>query len=147
MFRERGQNAYRWLPALILLIALVAASIGAVTLKYVESNLIARTGKSLAFAATDLADRLDRVLYERFSDTVMLAQASVFRGRDVAAMTRRLNRYQQASPIYVWLGVLDARGGVIAATDVTSVGREWSAQPWVEAVRTSQLPVLLDWKE
>ena len=135
MPRQESRPLYAWLPAIILVLVLMTLAVGGVALHYVERHLIAATGESLALAAADIADKLDTVLFERYADTQVLAHLPVFRTRDVAAMTRRLNFYKDVYGYYLWLGVTDATGRIVAATDPASVGQDRSRRHWFRAVR------------
>ena len=135
MPRQESRPLYAWLPAIILVLVLMTVTVGGVALHYVEQHLIAATGESLALAAADIADKLDTVLFERYADTQVLAHLPVFRTRDVAAMTRRLNFYKDVYGYYLWLGVTDATGRIVAATDPASVGQDRSRRHWFRAVR------------
>ena len=135
MPRQESRPLYAWLPAIILVLVLMTLAVGGVALHYVEQHLIASTGESLALAAADIADKLDTVLFERYADTQVLAHLPVFRTRDVAAMTRRLNFYKDVYGYYLWLGVTDATGRIVAATDPASVGQDRSRRHWFRAVR------------
>ena len=135
MPRQESRPLYAWLPAIILVLVLMTVAVGGVALHYVERHLIASTGESLALAAADIADKLDTVLFERLADTQVLAHLPVFRTRDVAAMTRRLNFYKDVYGYYLWLGVTDATGRIVAATDPAGVGQDRSRRHWFRAVR------------
>ena len=135
MPRQESRPLYAWLPAIILVLVLMTVAVGGVALHYVEQHLIASTGESLALAAADIADKLDTVLFERYADTQVLAHLPVFRTRDVAAMTRRLNFYKDVYGYYLWLGVTDTTGRIVAATDPASVGQDRSRRHWFRAVR------------
>src|SRR5438309_11913406 len=87
MQTDLTRRSYGRLPILILLMTLVILIIGAVALHYVENRLVATTGESLALAAADIADMLDRSLFERYSDIPMMARAGLFQRRARAAMT------------------------------------------------------------
>ncbi|HZC67721.1 MAG TPA: ATP-binding protein [Nitrospirales bacterium] len=126
MQTDLSRRSYGRLPILILLMALVILIIGAVALHYVENRLVDTTGESLALAAADIADMLDRLLFERYSDIPMMARAQVFQGRNRAAMTDYLNWVLRNYQVYRWLGVLDASGRIIAATSPASVGKDLS---------------------
>src|SRR5437879_12460040 len=135
MPRGESRQLYAWLPVIILVLVLVTLAVGGVALHYVEHYLIAATGDSLALAAADLDDQSDTILFERYADTQVLAHSPVFRTRDVAAMTRHLNLNKEVYGYYLWLGVTDAKGRIVAATDPTSVGRDRSRSGWFRAVR------------
>jgi PAS domain S-box-containing protein len=132
---ETHGKLYARLPMGIVALAVLTLIIGNAALQHVEGRLMASAGESLALATADIANKLDLLLAERYGDIRMMAQAKVFRERDVAAITAHLNALQEAYPVYQWLGVTDARGRVIAATDPSSVGSDQSGQAWFRAVR------------
>ena len=43
-----------------------------------------------------------------------------------------------AYPYYLWIGVTNAGGQIVVATDPAMVGRDYSAQPWFQAVRNGR---------
>src|SRR5256885_895291 len=135
MPRQESRPLYAWLPVIILVLVLMTLAAGGVALHYVEQHLIAATGESLALAAADIADKLDIVLFERYGDIQTLVSSPVFRTRDVAAMTRHLNFLKEVYGYYLWLGVTDAGGRIVAATDPASVGQNRSRREWFRAVR------------
>src|SRR6266487_1590567 len=126
---------YAWLSILIVAMAIVALATGAMTLRYVKDHLIATMGKTLAVTAADIADKLDRTLYERYHHIQTLAHAPALERHDVAAISLYLDRVKKNYPIYQWLGVTNATGRIVAATDSRSVGRDWNGRPWFRAVR------------
>lgn len=135
MLRPRFRRQYGWLLALIVVMTTVALLVGAIAIRYVESSLVTTTGDALALAANDIADKLSRSFFERYGDTQVLAQTSVLKDGDPAAIAGHLAAIQNAYPIYAWLGVVDAMGRIVAATDRSSLGRDQSSQPWFQAVR------------
>jgi PAS domain S-box-containing protein len=133
--RPQARRPYSWLTPLIILVAVVALVIGTIAVHYVETQLVATTGESLALTSSDIADMLDRILFERYSDIQMLSQAGVFQGRDRTAMTEYFATLKKIYPVYLWLGATDANGRIIASTDPASVGRDRSGSEWYRAVR------------
>ncbi len=131
----QGRRPYAWLPVLIVVMTAAALAIGLVALHYVETRLVAMTGESLALGAAEIADKLDRLLFERYGDTQMVARAFSVQTHDPVAMTRYLAWMQTSYPVYIWLGVTDARGVVVAATDQASVGQDLSRRGWFRAAR------------
>ncbi|MER3423494.1 MAG: hypothetical protein C4293_09935 [Nitrospiraceae bacterium] len=69
------RTIYNWLPILILAITAVALITALATLHYFQRSLLQMAGESLALAASDLAQQLDRVLFERYGDVQMMARA------------------------------------------------------------------------
>ena len=135
MQTDLSRRSYRHLPILILLMTLVILIIGAVALHYVENRLVATTGESLALAAGDIADMLDRLLFERYSDIPMMCRAQAFQGRDTAAMTEYLDWMRKNYQVYRWLAVVNADGRIIAATNPASVGKDVSRTHLFRVVR------------
>jgi signal transduction histidine kinase/DNA-binding NarL/FixJ family response regulator len=98
----------------------------------------------LAQAAEQMAERLDRDMYERLRDVVLLASmdgiGSIMRAP--ATGRPRLDRLQQSFPNYAWVGLTDASGTVLAATGGLLEGQDASPRPWFKAAQSG--PVTLD---
>src|SRR5574341_854504 len=58
-------------------------------LQYVERRLVDATGEQLTLAAAEVSDKLDRLLFERYSDVQMMARAFSLRASD----SRYLSEY------------------------------------------------------
>ncbi len=129
------RRPYALLPAIIVVMVVLSLSIGAVALHYVEDRLVDYAGDGLLMAATDIADKLDRTLAERYGDVSMLARAFSPMAHDRARMTEYLTWMKNAYPLYQWMGVVDAQGRIVAATDPATVGRDRSDREWFQAVR------------
>ncbi|TAL11840.1 MAG: PAS domain S-box protein [Nitrospirae bacterium] len=132
--RVSPRRFYNWLPTLIIVMAILAVSIGALALAYVKNRLIATTGESLALAAADIADKLDRILYEHYRHIQAMAHVPVFQGRDQAAMASYLQQLKKDYPRYMWVGSTDKTGRIVASTDLGSVGKDWSGRRWFRNV-------------
>ena len=126
---------YAWLPGLILAVFVAIVTLGALGLQHIETRLVGTTGESLALAAADIADKLDRTLYERYGDIHIMAQNPLFQGRNTAAMSDYLHAVKRTLPIHLYLSVTDARGRVIAATNPASLGKDLSGGFDFRAVR------------
>ncbi len=133
--RPVQRRPYQWLPALILTMAIAVLIIGALGLHYIENRLVATMGETMALSASDIAGKLDFLFAELYGNTKMLAKVSVFRGQDRAAMTKYLQAVQEAHPVYLWLGVTDGRGFIVAATDPSAVGHDRSREVWFQTAR------------
>ncbi|MBI3603872.1 MAG: PAS domain S-box protein [Nitrospirae bacterium] len=134
---RRRRLPYAWLPVLVIVMTVAALAIGGLGLHYVESRLVAMTGESLSLAAAEIADKLDRFLFERYGDVQMMARAFSSQTHNGPYMAAYLAWMKKAYPVYIWLGVTDASGRVVAATDLASVGRDLSRREWFQAVRES----------
>jgi signal transduction histidine kinase len=117
--------------------AVLAVLAGAITLRIIEKRLVGATGESLALAASDIADDLDRMLFERDGDIHMLAQAAVFQGSNHAAMSAYLAEVRRNYRVYLRLAVTDRNGRIVAATNPDSIGQDRSGREWFHAVRAS----------
>jgi PAS domain S-box-containing protein len=144
MRQLQNRRPYTWLTPVIILVAVVVLAIGAIGIVFVETRLIATTGESLALAADDIADMLDRILYERYGDILVTSQAPVFQGRDRTAMSDYLAILKKTHPVYNWLGVTDAKGRIIASTNPPSVGKDRGGRVWFQAVRDRGSPYVQD---
>src|SRR3989441_12431645 len=118
---------YVWLPTLIVVMTVVAMVFLARGFYSFQANVIATTGESLALAASDIAEMVDRVLFERYSDVLIAAKAAAFQQRDLRTMTELLVSLKKIYPSYHGLGVYESTGHIITSTDTASVGQERSA--------------------
>nr|MBI3614259.1 PAS domain-containing protein [Nitrospirota bacterium] len=126
----------RRLLLLIVLISLLACAIAALGLRYVERRLVQAAGETLSLAAAEIADKVDRVLHERLGDVRIIASSPVLHSRDQAAMTQFLRDIRTVqAPYYLWLGVADAQGHILAATDPALVGQDRAETAWFRSVR------------
>ena len=141
---RKQHQPYRWLPLLIAAITAITLGIGAFALHRIETRMVATMGESLALLATDIADKLDHVLFERYADAHIMADVASAKMRDPAALTRYLNQAQERYLLYRWIGVTDANGRVIASTDPASVEQDHRTAAWFQAVRNGKTAHLLD---
>lgn len=134
---------YRWLPQLIILMNLVAFLAGVFILRNVEERLIAAAGEELTIAAAEVADKLDRLFLERYGDVQMMARAFALRSSD----SRYLGSYlgwvkKNYSPVYLWLGVTDGQGVMVASTDSSLQGQNFSRSDWFrQAYKTQRIMI------
>ena len=106
-----------WLViALSLVFALVAALwLGGMA----RTSLLAQHSRQLALSANQLAAELDQALGSRLQS---LRAAAAMLGADVGSDTPRarravLDELQSAYPEFTWIGLADAKGTVVAASD------------------------------
>ncbi len=126
---------YAWLTSLIVLITLLAFLIGGIALYFVEERMVGSAGESLSLAAAGMAGKVDWLLYERYGDIQMMARAFGNQKLDPQYVTDYLIRMRQSYPVYLWLGVTDRHGRIIAATDPRTVGQEEGHSTWFQTVR------------
>ncbi|MBI4401008.1 MAG: PAS domain S-box protein [Nitrospirae bacterium] len=134
-----GRRPYVWLPVLIIVMTVVAVAIGVLALHYIETRLVATTGESLALAAAEIADKLDRLLFERYGDAKMMARAFSIQAHDKADLTEYLTWMKKSYAVYLWLGVTDKHGRVVAATDQATVGQDLGRRLFFQYVQEGGL--------
>lgn len=129
---------YSWLQALIVVMTVVTLVIGGITLHYIESRMVATAGETLAHTATEVSDKLDRFLFERYGDVLMMA--GEFRGQpnDRKFQSAYIARMKTLYPDYLWIGATNERGHIVVASDPATVGLDYSAHPSFQAVRSGR---------
>ncbi len=119
------------LIGLISLMTLVAGWFGAITLKH---KLIATSGEMMALMAADIATQLDLILVEHYRDIQFLANIDpLTRQRDSRAAL--LRTFKRTHSSYAWIGVTDATGRVVEATNPATIGHDGHAEPWYLATK------------
>lgn len=86
-------------------------------------------GANLSELAQQTASRLDRSMFERYREVLLLAERL---GGDAESQLARheIEALQQSYPHYAWIGVTDAAGLVHTATRGMLEGVDVSARPW-----------------
>lgn len=132
----RESNRYAWLPGLIIAKAGVLAFAICLVLSTVEDRLITQAGRDLERAASEVAEKLDLLLFERYGDIQFLGEAlaEIRDTKQGGEWTRLLKKAHQAYPMYAWMGALDADGRVVAATDFTTVGLDLGSKAWFRSL-------------
>jgi two-component system, cell cycle sensor histidine kinase and response regulator CckA len=130
---------YRWLPYLLVVMTVFALLAGIVLIRFVEQRFVGVTGGELTLAAVEVAEKLDRMLFERRGDVLMMARAFSSRTSDPKYLSEYLGLMQKEySPVYLSLAVLDVQGTVVAATEASLVGRNYGRAASFTAVRATQ---------
>ncbi|WP_447985560.1 ATP-binding protein [Nitrospira sp. Nam74] len=121
------RSPYSYLSLLIVMIILAGVLMGIGVFKYLESQLVTTTGQALALTAVNLGEAAEATLKERYGDIQTMEKSVLRLWPDSKAMSEYLQAVRQAHPIYIWLGVTNERGEVIAATDAQSYGMKIDA--------------------
>lgn len=130
---------YRWLPYLIAAMTLFALAAGARLVEFVESRLVVAAGEELTLAAAEVAEKTDRMLFERQGDALMIARAFSLRASDPKYFTDYLAWMKMAySPVYLWLAVTDREGRIVAATEPSLVGHDERQASWFTTARATR---------
>ncbi len=138
--RPLDAQRYRWLPRLIILMNLVALVAGIFLLRNVEQRLVAAAGEELTIAAAEISDKLDRLLFERYGDANMMAHAFALRSSDQSYLSSYVAWMKSSyAPMYLWLGVMNGQGIMVAATDPSLRGRDHSRASWFQRARNQKM--------
>ncbi|MFC5357868.1 diguanylate cyclase domain-containing protein [Azospirillum himalayense] len=129
MARERGLRTTVALTGAVLVLGVsvvLAALTGLRSRERIESEI----GHSLAEAAHNMADRLDRSMWSRASEIGMLAKLGITPAMDDPVRLRwLLEQFQGFFPTVSWMGVTDTKGKVLAATGGLLDGVDISKRP------------------
>lgn len=129
MARERGLRTTVALTGAVLVLGVsvvLAALTGLRSRERIESEI----GHSLAEAAHNMADRLDRSMWSRASEIGMLAKLGITPAIDDPVRLRwLLEQFQEFFPTVSWMGVTNTKGKVLAATGGLLDGVDISKRP------------------
>jgi hypothetical protein len=94
-------------------------------------------GAQFETLAFQLSDKLDRVIYERYRTLQIGANLSALRNENVPVAERHdaLSALQESSTDIAWIGLADASGQVVAATNGVFERTDVSARPWFLGAR------------
>lgn len=126
-----------WVPALVAVLVLGAAVVASEFI--VGRELQRRAGLRVQQTAALYADQISRVLARRAAELELLTRTAVVQavGRaagtpgaaDLAALRAELDRVKASSASFVWVGVTDLQGRVLAATDGLLEGQSIADRP------------------
>ncbi|MBD2101635.1 cache domain-containing protein [Leptolyngbya sp. FACHB-261] len=97
----------------------------------------ASIGRSLSELAYQMADKLDRGMFERYRDIQILATLDPVRASGYAPATRcaLLEKLQLTYPDYAWIGLTNPQGIVLASTGTLMEGQNVSKRPWFSGAK------------
>ncbi|BAY47480.1 multi-sensor signal transduction histidine kinase [Scytonema sp. HK-05] len=88
-------------------------------------------GQSLAQIAYQMADKLDRGMFERYRDIQIISALDIIRNPDSVSQQRTLlEKLQSTYTDYAWIGLTDNKGIVQASTRKLLEGKDVSQRPW-----------------
>jgi len=118
---------YRWLPYLLIGMTFLAIPAGIALMRFVEHRFVEVAGGELKLAATEVAEKLDRMLFERRGDLIMLARVVSSRLSDQKFLSGYLKWLKATyTPVYQSFAVTDVQGTIVASTEPSLVGRDYS---------------------
>ena len=104
------------LPLALLLSFAVAVGVVFYSTASMRAVLVEERGADLARTAARAADRIDRVLFERFGEIQLFANDRVLLESKPDAKKQRLLQFKKMYWPYSWIGVTDATGRIVAST-------------------------------
>ena len=135
----REPRRYRWLPYLLIGVTLLAIPAGIALIRFVEHRFVEVAGEELKLAAAEVAEKLDRMLFERQGDALMMARTISLRPSDHKYLSEYLKWMKTTYvPAYQSLAVTDVQGTVVAATEPSLVGRDYSRAASFIAARATR---------
>ena len=108
---------YSWLRTLMVVMTVVTLATGAIALHYIETRMITVSGKSLALTVAEVSDKLDRCLFERYGDVMMMAGTFSAQPHDRKFQSAYIARAKISYRDYLWIGVTNVRGQIVTVTD------------------------------
>lgn len=117
----------------LALVLLLSASAGNSLHTQIERQL----GPSFETLAFQVADKLDRTVYERTRQLQFTAGLAPFRTAAAPLAERQsvVESLHDASPDYAWVGFADAKGDILAASQNLFVGEKATGAPWYRGGR------------
>ena len=134
---------YWWLPYLLIATTLFMVLAGIGLIRFVEDRFVDEAGGELKLAAMEVAEKLDRTLFERYGDVLTMARISSLRTSDPKYLSEYLKWMKTTyAPVYLSIAVMDAQGTVVAATEPSLVGRDQSrTASFITARETRRLDI------
>lgn len=109
---------------------LVIVTIGSIFSKKSFIAVETEIGHSLEGTAAQAADKLDRFMYSRSGEMNLLGNMSSLNDKfNPADIQILLDQLQNSFPTFSWVGYMDPKGNVLAATDGVLLGKNLSERP------------------
>lgn len=119
-----------WVVGIITIVITTAFSF--FVAKKSKQELEQSIGYSLAERSVHLADKLDKGMFERVREIQTMTKWPALTDKSTSASNKRqiLQQMKKTHPVHAWIGLTDAHGKVIAATDGLLEGVDVSTRPW-----------------
>jgi hypothetical protein len=129
----RGRAALLVGTGIVAFTLLISWITGTVYRRALE-NQLANAFETLAF---QVGDKLDRAVYERYRTLQHASSLAVIRdpASPPAEQRRVLDLLQETFVEFAWIGLTDASGRVVAATNRLFEGTEMESRPWFRSAR------------
>ena len=120
-------------------VALVLSILISLLIGYTMHNQVAaNVGQSLSELAYQMADKLDRGMFERYRDIQILTSLDLIQNPNSLAAAKRelLEKLQSTYSDYAWIGLTDTQGRVLVSTNRVLEGKDVRARPWFQNAQT-----------
>lgn len=104
----------------------------------IQQNLLSNSGESLALAATDIADKIDRLILERFEDIDFLAQSLDLQAQGPEHIIRTFQHLKTTHPSFLSLLLVDLHGKLVVSLPKIEMARDVTTLPGLKAIRNGQ---------
>lgn len=112
-----------------LLVAATALAVGYLVSSAVGDSLRDTIGTELAEMAYQMSDKLDREMASRMSEVELLTSLAALRSENLSEAQRLIDSLHITIPAFSWIGLLDPKGVVIAASNGVLLGTDISHRP------------------
>ncbi|MDA0737499.1 MAG: PDC sensor domain-containing protein [Nitrospirae bacterium] len=112
--------------------------IGSYGFHAIQRDLLANSGKSLALAATDIADKIDRWILERVEDIDFIAQSLAPESQDPETMTSILKNLQNSYPAVRSLSIVDPSGRRDSSLQDPQNNPQWEKLQGLTAIQSGR---------
>ena len=122
----------RWFLVFAAWAVVLTSLISVVLTQVATQQLKSQVGNNLGEVAFQMADKLDRGMFERYRDIQVAASLTsrLRLNRNPAEMKRLINNLQATYSDYAWIGLTDLEGTVIVSTGDLLLGEDVSSRPW-----------------
>ena len=131
------QRSFRTQLAVVmaLVVAALVLSLTAVLTAMMQVQIERDKGAALSAVGRSVTIALGKNIRDRIQQVQQLVEAQEVwdGGLDSATVQHALQRMKQARPVASWIGVADASGKVVTATDGMLQGRQVEERPWFAA--------------
>lgn len=116
--------------AFTVIVIMLTFILGSILSHRAESSLQKEIGQSLANIAYQMSDKLDNFMWSRQGEVEMLAATyTLAQNNEISAIQNLMGQLQTSFPSFSWVGYMNVKGDVLAATDGILVGANISERP------------------
>jgi PAS domain S-box-containing protein len=148
MFRLKVRASFttRLLVGSLIALLLLSIPVAIATHWFLKQNAIQNAGSQAQIQTGQIAQSIDRHLKQHLKDLVFAAELEQQVGGDsLSNLTPLIQLLEKNCPGYLWIGVTDTEGRVIAANDDLLVGKSVANRPWFQ--EGMKAPAIMDLHE